>query len=135
MNAASPTFGMGVDEMEPTSCYNCSNDCPGIILKVYPEKSFEHENHVQYLINKIIVDQKNYYVANTATHMGMKCLKMYYQEGMKFKRNMEKMGYKVVVIRDSFKRYSAFVYIHDENDNRLNPEELIHVFRELEVIT
>lgn len=119
---------------EPVSCYNCDNDCPGVILEVFKENSFEHETHVQYLISSILVDQKHYYMANTTTHLGMKCLKMYYVEGEKFARNMAKFGYKVILIRDSFKRYSAFVFINDENDDRVDPEELIHIFRALEVI-
>ena len=115
------------------NCYTCDNDCPGIILEIFKENSFERETHVQYLISGILVDEKHYYLANYATHIGLKCLVMYYQEGQKFKRNMEKLGYQVTVVRDSFKRYSAHILIH-KDENLVDPADLIHVFRELEVI-
>lgn len=38
MNTNPPTtFEMGLDELYPTSCYNCSNDCPGILLEIFRE--------------------------------------------------------------------------------------------------
>ena len=136
MNFASPTtFEMGLDEIMPESCYNCSNDCMGIIEHIF--KRIEDDNHANFLINSILVEDKGYYSANYSStfYNGRfeKCITLYNNEASKFSHNMIKLGYQIFFARNKAKNYLTDVIIKKDNLVK-DPKNLIYIFRQLEEI-
>lgn len=113
---------------EPTNCYNCTNDCMGIVLEIFKEDEVDPD----YQINKIF-EEKGYYCVNT--HMALlhgvmtPCLTMYSNEAFKFKRNMTKLGFHVTLKRNNSKKYLRNVFL-----SGYNPREFIKIFEKLDVI-
>lgn len=135
MDSSSPTiFEMGLDEMYPTSCYTCSNDCMGVIPHIF--KNYEDNSHANFLISNIIED-KGYYLAKYShvIHNGNlePCISLYNNEAVKFMHNMIKLGYQITFEKNNSKNYLTDVIIKKDN-MVMDPKDLIYVFRQLEVI-
>lgn len=118
----------------PESCYNCSNDCMGILKYIF--KHQEDDNHANFLISCIIED-KGYYLAKYShvIHNGNlePCISLYKTEASKFMHNMIRLGYQIIFEKNNSKNYLTDVIIKKDNVI-VNPKDLIYVFRTLEVI-
>ena len=132
MKISTPTtFEMGLEEMALESCYTCSEDCPGIT-------AFEVINNAQYLISTILVDDKKYYHANYTTGIidGVlrPCLALYTNEANKFQSNLAEFEFDCIITKNDTKNYLRNVFIIDKHGEFVDPKNMIHIFRELEVI-
>ena len=118
----------------PESCYNCSNDCMGILKYIF--KHQEDSNHANFLISTIIED-KGYYLAkySHAIYNGRlePCISLYKTEAGKFSHNMIKLGYQICTVKNNAKNYLTDLIIKKDNQV-VDPKNLIYIFRQLEVI-
>ena len=131
MKISSPTtFEMGLEEMVSESCYTCRNDCPGV--------TFEENTNAQYLINTILVDDKKYYYANYTTgiidDIVRPCLALYTNEAIKFEMNLSRFEYGCLITKNDAKNYLRNVFIIDKHGEFVDPKNMIHIFKALEVI-
>ena len=109
----------------PTNCYNCNNDCMGILLDIFKE----YTEDPSYRISTILVEDKGYYQVNTDFVDGKPCLTMYKNEAKKFARNMKKFGFECTIQVHDSKKSMAHVFIKDTD-----PRDLIYIYHQLEVI-
>lgn len=120
---------------QPVNCYNCNNNCPGILLDVIkyqellnPETVF----NMQFLISEKLAD-KGYSAVNlcyeningTYQHV----LQFSYTEVDKFVDNMTRLGYPCESVPAHKKRYRWVVF------KDYTPMDLLHIYHHLEVIT
>lgn len=118
----------------PESCYNCSNDCMGILKYIF--KHQEDNNHANFLISNIIED-KGYYLVkySTTIYNGSvtPCISLYKRESGKFMSNMIKLGYQISFVRNNSRNYLTDIIIKKDNVV-VDPKDLIYIFRQLEEI-
>lgn len=119
---------------ESINCYNCHNDCMGILLDLIEYQ--EHNNpeaifNMQFLISEKLAD-KGYHAVNLSyEHVDGKdqhVLQFEYTEVNRFVQNMEALGYTCRIIPAHKPRYK-YVIFEDHT-----PMDLLHVYHYLEVI-
>ena len=118
----------------PESCYNCNNDCMGILPHIF--KKYEDNSHANFLISNIIEDKGYYYAkySHVIYNGNLEpCISLYKSESGKFMSNMIKLGYQITFARNNSKNYLTDVIIRKDN-LVVDPKDLIYIFRQLEVI-
>ena len=119
---------------EPTSCYNCDNDCMGIVLDIIkyqeqnnPETIFD----MQFLISEKLAD-KGYGAVNLCYERvdgeDQEVLQFSYTEVNRFVKNMESLGYHCRILPAHKPRYKNVIF------EGYTPMDLLHVYHHLEVI-
>ena len=119
---------------ESVNCYNCHNDCPGILLDVIkyqelmnPESIF----HMQFLISEKLAD-KGYHAVNLCYERVdgeyQHVLQFSYIEVNRFVKNMEDLGYHCRILPAHKPRYKNVIF------EGYTPMDLLHVYHHLEVI-
>lgn len=116
----------------PTNCYNCENDCQGIILDVLREEDpFEKTLNLQYLIHTTLTS-KGYYEVNLELIQfrgkPTEALKLTHYQAVRFANNMMKLGYPCRVLPAEKPRWK-YVVIKGHS-----PEDLLNVYHFLDVI-
>lgn len=116
---------------EATNCYNCDNDCPGIILDIFRQVDPQTIFNMQFLISEKLAE-KGYGAVNLCYEKingnPQHVLQFSYTEVDKFVENMNRLGYPCKSVPAHKRRYRFVVF---EN---ATPMDLLHVYHYLDVI-
>ena len=121
-------------EVRSTNCYNCDNNCPGILLDVIRYQELMNPDaifHMQFLISEKLSD-KGYHAVNLSYEningAYQHVLQFSYEEVDKFVENMNRLGYPCKSVPAHKRRYRFVVF---EN---ATPMDLLYVYHYLDVI-
>ena len=128
-------------EFYPTSCYNCNNDCPGILLEVFRQEpdwdnlSFDELSEYNYKLFSVFI-RKGYHSVNYSTgnyFCPVHHLEMYKGEARKLAVELEDLGYVTRIVSCPTNTFKCnFVII--KAGNVLNPCSMLPVFETLRII-
>ena len=121
--------------MSATSCYNCKNNCPGILLDVIKYQELMNPDtifHMQFLISEKL-SYKGYRCVNLC-YVNVEgemqhVLQLDYDQVDKFVENMNQLGYTCKSIPAHKRRYRWVVF------KEYTPMELLYVYHYLDVIS
>ncbi|MBE6508224.1 MAG: hypothetical protein E7Z77_02295 [Methanobrevibacter sp.] len=121
---------------QPVSCYNCNNDCPGILLDMIKHKEAQQVTpetifNMQFLIGEKLAD-RGYGAVNLAYEQidgeYQHVLQLEYTVVNRFVENMTRLGYTCRILPAHKPRYKFVTF------EGYTPMDLLNVYHHLEVI-